>query len=139
MSFLSLAALLSFDGLLGGLGSSEDGSVFVGPATSVAAAPVGAGTGGGGATGARGAGGAAPGAGVPGGGVPGGVEGTGTAPGVTAPGTPPPSGSPAAPTSTSGPLSNTVQTLENTTENTTGLGLPLTEQRIRLPASWTRP
>ena len=43
------------------------------------------------------------------------------------PGTPPPSGSPAAPTSTSGPLSNTVQTLENTTENTTGLDLPLTE------------
>src|SRR5918994_1760828 len=144
VSFLSLAALLSFNGLPDGLESSSgDDSVFVGPAssapetaaaaaagtaTAVAAAPVGAAAGGGAAGG--GPGGGAPGGGVPGGGVPGGDGGVvppGAALGVTPPGTAPPAGSPGAPSTTSGPLSNTVQGVEDTTESATGLDVPLTE------------
>ena len=141
VSFLSLAALLSFDGLPSLGGGSEGGSVFVGPATSapeaaaaaaagtataVAVAPAGAPGAAGGAGGAAGGGSAGGGTGVPGGGLPGTTDGSGTVPGVTPPGTTPPGGSPA-PSTTSGPVSNTVQTLDSTTENATGLDLPLTE------------
>lgn len=136
LAFFSLAALFAFNGLPGGLGATDGGAVSVGAGdtdvpevaaalasaapAAVAAAPAGAGAGaGGGAGGGADSGG--PGVGTPG---TGGPEGGG--PGTGSPAAPAPS-SPTAPTTTSGPVSNTVQGLEQTTKDTTGLDLPLSE------------
>jgi hypothetical protein len=148
VSLLSLGALFSVNGFPGGLGGpAEADSVVVPPSTgapeataaalavapdAVAATPPGIAAAGATATGVPGAPGApdagstttgtAPVEGVSG--APGApvAPGTPVAPAAPAPGTAPPATSP-----NSGPLSDTVSGLDNATQETTGLDLPLEE------------